>query len=177
MSEFYNELPEGMIRGYWRNIPDEELLKMLKDEIVRIGIDGSPSRTEYQEKYDNSKTPHPNTYLSIFNCTWGELMSKIGYNYDGLSVIAEFGKNNKGKTGRGKWNSMTQENLLDLVVTEIKDKDIRTSNEYIERADRTKAPTYGTIVSLVDGKWSRVKEVYRDKYGIEIDGHASRRGR
>lgn len=171
----YLELPDGMVRGYWGNIPKEELLKMLKEEIIRLGMEDNPNRTDYHEQYDNSKTPSPITYLNMFDCTWEELMVMIGIEYSSKEAWSKSGKMNKGMTGRGRWNSMTQEELLDVITKEIKEKDIRTSTEYVERVSKEDAPTYVTIASLVDGKWKTVKKAYRERYGIEIGGQISNR--
>ena len=36
-------------QGNWRNVSDLEMLQMLKDEIIRIGIEDYPSKTKFNE--------------------------------------------------------------------------------------------------------------------------------
>ena len=66
--------PEGLMRAVWKNLPKEELLQRLKNELERLDMLESPSRTELHKRYDNHNIPSPNTYLNLFECTWTELM-------------------------------------------------------------------------------------------------------
>ena len=68
---------------------NEELLKNLKDEVYRLGLQDNPSKTEFNKKYDREKSASPTKLLSRFDCTWAELMGKIGIEYDGEAVRAE----------------------------------------------------------------------------------------
>lgn len=167
MSSFEEKDGGRMVPSIWVNKPKEELLELLKEEIVRIGIVDSPSRTKYQEKYDNTKTPHPNTYRNIFGCTWTELMEIIGLNYNGQAALERSWKVNT--KNAVKWADRPQEELLDVISTEIKNKNITGVQDYIERYDKKNSPSYPTILKVVDGGWKAVQSYYRTKYGREIN--------
>lgn len=166
----YISAPDGLMRAVWKNLPKEELLERLKNELERLGMLDMPSRTELHQRYDNHNMPSPNTYLNLFECTWAELMTMIGINYNGIQAIKNGASSkNKGKRHAVKWADMEYEDLLEDVLTEMNKKKIRTTAEYAELRNRAISPSL-PILSQKLGGWSNVKKEYEKKYGTRIDG-------
>ena len=175
----YISAPDGLIRAVWKNLPKEELLQRLKNELERLDMLESPSRTELHKRYDNHNIPSPNTYLNLFECTWAELMTMIGINYNGIQAIKNGASaKNKGKRHAVKWADMECEDLLDIVLEEMHEKKIRTTAEYTELRDKNKSPSLPIFTNKLGG-WNNVKDEYEKKYGTRIDGQfaTSTRGR
>lgn len=152
--------------GIWVNHDKDELLDLLKEEIIRIGIQDRPSRTEYQRLYDNTRTPSPNTYRNIFQKSWMELMKTIGLEYDGQKEFEESKKISK--RNAVMWADMTTESVLELVVRDVKKKKIKGVAEYIQRRDRKTTPSYQTLNKMVPNGWKSVTDYYREKFGEDI---------
>ena len=54
-------------QGNWRNVSDLEMLQMLKDEIIRIGIEDYPSKTKFNELYEKSTLQYSAKIVKIDN--------------------------------------------------------------------------------------------------------------
>lgn len=63
-----------------------KMLKSLKDEIFRIGIQENPSKTEYNKLRNKDTSPASSTVLSRTDMTWTQVMQLIGLRYDGLAL-------------------------------------------------------------------------------------------
>ena len=165
----YISAPDGLMRAVWKNLPKEELLQRLKNELERLGMLESPSRTELHKRYDNHNMPSPNTYLNLFECTWTELMYMIGIDYDGLQAISVGASKNKGKRFAVKWADMEYEELLNVVLKEMHKKKIKTTAEYAECRDRRTTPSLPFLAKQLGGM-KNVKSEYEKRYGTRIDG-------
>lgn len=152
--------------GVWINHDKDELLDLLREEIIRIGIQNKPSRTEYQRLYDNTRTPSPNTYRNIFKKPWTELMNMIGLEYDGQKEFEESKK--VSKRNAVMWADMTVESILELVVRDIKKKKIKGVADYVQRRDKKMTPSYQTLNKMVPNGWKSVTEYYKDKFGEDV---------
>ncbi|GCF92153.1 hypothetical protein NRIC_00440 [Enterococcus florum] len=60
---------------------DFELLKLIYDEINRLGLTESLSRTEFEKSYDKSIIPSPSTIMRQMNKSWEMLMQELGFDY------------------------------------------------------------------------------------------------
>ena len=165
----YINSPDGLMRAVWKSLPKEELLQRLKNELERLDMLESPSRTELHKRYDNHNIPSPNTYLNLFECTWAELMHMIGIDYDGLQAISVGASKNKGKRFAVKWADMEYEELLNIVLKEMHKKKIKTTAEYAECRDRRTTPSLPFLAKQLGG-WKNVKSEYEKRYGTRIDG-------
>lgn len=56
---------------------EEEMLQKLKDEIIRIGLESTPSRLKIQKLYNRENMPHPLAYMRYFG-SWDTIMKRIG---------------------------------------------------------------------------------------------------
>ena len=160
---------EGVIRvAFWGDLSEEGLLNALKNEIHRLGIEENPSRTELQDSYDNKNMPSPNWYLSHFGCSWEELMRKIGLEYDGLKSIGKSSSiRNIGTQHALRWGKMTNDELMDLIIREMRVKVMYTITEYNQGRDRKNTPSIPIVIKYLGG-WKNVKSEYVRRYGGKV---------
>lgn len=153
-------------RAIWNDLSDKELLDMLEKEIYRLGMQDDPNRTDLQEKYDNNNMPSPNTYLKLFNCDWSALMRKIGLRYNGMQALGEKSSAfNTGKQHALRWGAMSRDELLTIVVDEMRRTGSYGMNEYRENRDKKNSPSLPVIKKYIGG-WKEVKSEYVRKYGV-----------
>ena len=77
---------------------DPEIIKvLLKQEIIRLGIQNNPSRTVYQDRYHRGEAPSPNSAMQITKMSWSDLMHDLGFSYDAKKNIAQNGKKGASK--------------------------------------------------------------------------------
>ena len=154
--------------AFWEDLNDAGLLNALKNEIHRLGIEANPSRTELQDGYDNNNMPSPNWYLNHFRCNWEELMCKIGLEYDGLKSIGKSSSiRNIGSKHALRWGKMTSDELMDLVIKELRSKGLYTISEYNQGRDRKNTPSIPIIIKYLGG-WKDVKSEYVRRYGGKV---------
>lgn len=65
---------------------DFELLTMLKEELIKLGMEDNLSMTEFNKRCNNSKLPSTMTIMRRSNKTWEELMEEIGFDYRSIKV-------------------------------------------------------------------------------------------
>ena len=75
----------------------EEIERVLKHEIIRLGIQDNPSRTVYQKEYQRGVAPSPNGALKATGMKWQELMYELGFDYDGKKNISNNAKRETAK--------------------------------------------------------------------------------
>ncbi|MGL9728704.1 hypothetical protein [Enterococcus sp. DIV0756] len=68
------------------NMNTFQLLTLLKEEIERLELESSLSRTSFEKLYDNSKIPSPSTIVRKTGKSWEELMEILGFNYREMKV-------------------------------------------------------------------------------------------
>lgn len=154
-------------RNWSKEFTNSELLQMLKDEIIRVGLEDNPSRTELEKRYDKERIPHPNLYIHKFG-KWENIMKVIDLNYSSKKNWKEGGKTNKGKRHAATWSDLPEEEVVNAVLEQIKEKDIRTSKEYAERKEN--APSIPALTYITGLRWTDVKRIYEQKHGVRIDG-------
>lgn len=62
------------------------MLKSLRDEIYRLNLNESPSKTDYNNLRDKDTSPASSTVLSRTDLTWSQVMQLIGLKYDGMAL-------------------------------------------------------------------------------------------
>lgn len=151
----------------------EEIKQDLKQEIIRLGIQDNPSRTVYQKEYQRGVAPSPNGALKATGMKWQELMSELGFEYDGKknSLTAARSEASKLNMRREKGLRLTDPDNLKYVVNEslrlMHDKKI-TDAETFERVINSNVDT--TYQNMVKHGFSfeKFKDLYSEKYGREI---------
>lgn len=148
---------------------DVEILQILKEEIERLGIEDSPSRTKMQKLYDKNKMPHPNTYVNRFG-SWKEALAMIGIEYSGKkSSIKGARKKNTGKRFASSWSNLSREEIIDSALSEIHSKGIRSFADYSKLRDKDNTPAIVTITYLTGLKWSDLMSLYIGRFGLNSD--------
>lgn len=149
----------------WDKYSNEELLSLLKKEIVRIGIADSPSRTEYNKRYDKNNAPSATSYANKFG-NWGDIMSMIGLDYDGKKILKDRIKDPsnfiKKKT---KWRDVPDEKIIEITVEEMKKKGETRAKNYEEVRDKDITPTIRILYNR-GISWKQIKNKYNEKYGV-----------
>lgn len=137
--------------GKWTEYSDEQLLEMLKKTIEDMGMTKYPSRTELQKHIGDYDIPTAVTYMNKFDCTWQELMGKIGYEYDLDELYSEKRKGNIGqiKKENVKWRDEPIEEIIDVVIDEMHRTGISTIKEYREQRDKDSTPSDRTFLLKV----------------------------
>lgn len=152
--------------GKWTEYSDEQLLEMLKKTIEDMGMTKYPSRTELQKHIGDYDIPIAVTYMNKFDCTWQELMGKIGYEYDLDELYSEKRKGNIGqiKKENVKWRDEPIEEIIDVVIDEMHRTGISTIKEYREKRDKDSTPSDRTFYAK-GVNWNDIKNAYEIKYG------------
>lgn len=155
----------------WKD--DSELIQALKDEIIRLGIQGNPSRTKYQEMYDRNIAPSPNSVTRRMGKSWGVLMKDLDFEYDGRKNISISSKKNVlGKNA----NSERTERLSDPMILE---KKVNDAVDLIRNYHITTAKMFNELATQKIGvaartlqrhgyPFTKLAEVYEEKYGEKI---------
>lgn len=154
-------------RVKWSDYSDLELLEKLKKEIIRIGIDGYPSKTQYNKLYDRENCMSASSYLNRFNKTWEELIEMIGLEYDKTSVrkkIGAMGKGVKRDSYTSKWDLVSDDELYDAIYEEVFTKGNRTQQMYLDNRDKEKSPSLSYLKKRL-GNWSVVVKHIKNKNG------------
>ena len=63
-----------------------EMLTLLKEEILNLGLETTLSRTAFEKLYNRSIMPSPSTIIRKTGKTWEELMETLGFNYREIKV-------------------------------------------------------------------------------------------
>lgn len=150
-------------RGRWQGFSEDDLLELLKKEIKRLGIEDRPSRTELQKGYDKHNMPSPSWYLGRYG-TWEEVLNKAGISYDKSSYIKKI-NSKAGKAKKdAKWQSMSDDLLIDITIEEMRRKSETVVGRYNEVRDKAHTPSVETLYNR-GIKWTDVKNAYKSKYG------------
>lgn len=102
----------------WINEPEEDLLRLLKTEIIRLECADNPNRHSIQKSYDNRNMPSPSFYETHFRMKWPELMQRIGLTLKDM----RFKEN---RPSPKKWAHCTDDDLLRLLKEELNRLDIQ----------------------------------------------------
>lgn len=144
---------------------EDEILDSIKKEIHRLGLEDNLSRTEYAKLYDKNNSLSPTGAMAALNMTWKEIMEELGFEYDEIKRKQEKMRvHNTGKKYAQTWSGMTYQEVLDVIVEEMRSKDIWTSTQYKELRDRKNTPSMPMVVKLIGG-WGIAKSEYERKYG------------
>lgn len=175
VKEKYALKGEYTMAGKWTEYSDEQLLEMLKKTIEDMGMTKYPSRTELQKHIGDYDIPSPTSYLYRFDCSWQELMNNIGYEYDVKEIYSKVGKNHGveggkiggkigGRISGVKWRDLPREDIVDIIVQDMRKNNIWTFTEYRNNRTREDTPSVATL-SHKKISWSEIKNEYKARYG------------
>lgn len=128
-----------------------EIMQVLREEIIKLGIQDNPSRSIYQERYTRGLAPNPNAIMHRTGMSWQELMQSIGFKYDGLAQMSTGGRKGghtkgkkKGQSGRTGYKKVSNEELIDQ-IRKCFDAEKFISIEGYKEGHGSYAPSLSTI--------------------------------
>lgn len=152
---------------------DPEILKMLlKQEIIRLGIQDNPSRTVYQEQYHRGEAPSPNSVTRATQLSWSDLVHELGFNYDAKKNIAQNGKKGALKhLGTKQLVHLTDEATLERVVAQalelIHDERLFNVKDFKTRCKPVLGVSYDSLMRH-GYSFEVLKKLYAKQYGENI---------
>ena len=111
-------------RTKWRAFSEDELMRMLENEIERIGYQENPRRALVQSLCDNENMPNPTYYEQHFGLSWPELMATFGKPGRAFLESLDTGYDSKVSHHPNRWQDKTEEELLNLLKVELERTDI-----------------------------------------------------
>ena len=141
----------------------QDLKDALKNEIIRLGIQDNPSRTAYQEQYNNNNAPSPNSAINKSGQTWMDLMNELGFAYNGLKTPKK--RRDSFKMGARLTDTQFLRDVSLGAIELIHEKEIVSVND-LDRELRSK---YGvTYQNLKNHGYSmaKLRSLYQKKYGV-----------
>ena len=157
-------------RTKWRAFSEDELMRMLKNEIERIDCQENPGRALVQSLYDNENMPNPTYYEQHFVLSWPELMATLGFTVTNLPTTA----NRKQKS---KWSEYTNEDLLRLLKDELKNLDLPgypSTNKFEAQYDKSKIPPPIVYLKRFGKPWRAILESLDTGYDSKVSHHPNR---
>ena len=120
---------------------DSPKLDSLKQELHRLGLTNNPSRLEYTKRRNPEISPAATSVMYELNCSWSELLDLMGIPHKSRSI-------------HPNWIRIDDKELLDLIFTFVRKRDIHSLKEYIQQKSET-VPSQRTINSRF-GNWTNV---------------------
>lgn len=93
---------------------EEEMLQKLKDEIIRLGLEKTPSRILISKIFNRDNMPHPTTYTNYFG-PWESIMKRIGLENTRLGAAKE----KEYKAPKVRWEDHSVEYWLEKLIDEL----------------------------------------------------------
>ncbi|GEM_PF-4234642 len=135
----------------WGNFSNEELLEMIRKELIRLNMQDNPSKTVFIQRYDNDTCPNPNTVGNRTGKSWRDIVNDFGFEYTTETIVKNTRQVNKGRK-KSHWHHMSDEELKEIVFKELKRIKSDRVVDYNEKRDKEKAPSVPYITKRL-GKW------------------------
>lgn len=147
----------------------EETKTLLKQEIIRLGIQDNPSRTVYQKKYQRGAAPSPNNAMKVTGMKWQDLMNELGFKYasyaNGRYNAKDVAKGVKKKIRLT--NPDTRQKIVNKALEWMHEDKIQNVQDFKKNSKRTIGVNYETL-GRHGYSFERLKELYKEKYGEKI---------
>lgn len=131
----------------WANMEEDEVISAVLSEIHSKGIRGGA--IEYQEKRDKKSSPSLPTVTRITGYKWKDIEREYINRY-GHNLSAD---------GKKKWVEMDNQEIINLVIEEIKRIDSDDYRVYAKNRDRENTPSIATL-SNKGITWGEIKNLY-----------------
>lgn len=152
---------------------DPEIIKvLLKQEIIRLGIQNNPSRTVYQDRYHRGEAPSPNSAMQITKMSWSDLMHDLGFSYDAKKNIAQNGKKGASKHLGAKQSirladPQTCEQVVNEALELMRREKIYNVKDFRLRCRPVLGVSYDSLMRY-GFSFEELKKRYAAKYGESI---------
>lgn len=139
--------------------------EVVRNEIIRLGIQDNPKLQSYNDGYIRGKAPSPSLIFSKSKITWIEFIEEIGFK----SISREIGKMNLGKkyvkVGKQSWKSDSfRKRIIDEAVTAMHEGGYGIQTELNKYFKNDIGISFGTFLNH-DFAYSDFIHAYVEKYG------------
>ncbi|KRL03881.1 hypothetical protein [Liquorilactobacillus hordei] len=132
-----------------------ELLIEFKKEIYKLGLEKTPSKTLYQEKYTRGAAPSPTTLLNRTGKTWKEILELIG-----IKDFKRVKVRDTSNMGRPEKVYDVEKNVVRQQLEEFfkVNRNVKTQKEFKELLKQDKnMPSFGKIYNY-GYSWGYIKK-------------------
>lgn len=143
----------------------EHMKEVVRNEIIRLGIQDNPTIQSYNDGYIRGKAPSTSLIFSKSKMTWIEFIEEIGFK----SISRELGKKNLGKkyvkVGKQSWKSDSfRKRIIDEAVTAMHEGGYGIQTELNKYFKNDIGISFGTFLNH-DFAYSDFIHAYVEKYG------------
>lgn len=147
----------------------EHMKEVVRNEIIRLGIQDNPKVQSYNDGYIRGKAPSPSFIFSKSKMTWIEFIEEIGFKSISRKESSEVGKKNLGKkyvkVGKQAWKSDNfRKRIIDEAVTAMHEGGYGIQTELNKYFKNDIGISLGTFLNH-DFAYSDFIHAYVEKYG------------
>lgn len=137
--------------------------KLLKDEMIRLGLDKVTSQTEYQKRYDRKRAVNATTVMKYTGMSWKELVQDLGFEWQRKVKPDEERKVKKEKKRFDFNDEKAVEELLNKIMEWLhEDKNI-TKEKFLKHA-KEKVGVGRAGLESHGYNWTFLKKEYNKRY-------------
>lgn len=146
----------------------EHMKEVVRNEIIRLGIQDDPKVQSYNDGYIRGKAPSPSLIFSKSKMTWIEFIEEIGFKSIFRKEGSETGKHNLGKkyakVGKQAWKSDSfRKRIIDEGVTAMHEGGYGMQIELCKYFKSDIDISFGTLLSH-GFVYSDFVRAYKEKY-------------
>lgn len=147
----------------------EHMKEVVRNEIIRLGIQDDPKVQSYNDGYIRGKAPSPSLIFSKSKMTWVEFIEEIGFKSIFRKEGSETGKHNLGKkyakVGKQAWKSDSfRKRIIDEGVTAMHEGGYGMQIELCKYFKSDIDISFGTLLSH-NFTYGDFVHAYVEKYG------------
>ena len=147
----------------------EHMKEVVRNEIIRLGIQDNPKVQSYNDGYIRGKAPSPSLIFSKSKMTWVEFIEEIGFKSIFRKEGSETGKHNLGKkyakVGKQAWKSDSfRKRIIDEGVTAMHEGGYGMQIELCKYFKSDIDISFGTLLSH-NFTYGDFVHAYVEKYG------------
>lgn len=147
----------------------EHMKEVVRNEIIRLGIQDDPKVQSYNDGYIRGKAPSPSLIFSKSKMTWIEFIEEIGFKSISRKESSETGKRNLGKkyakVGKQAWKSDSfRKRIMDEAVTAMHEGGYGMQTELSKYFKNDIGIGFGTFLNH-DFTYGDFIHAYVEKYG------------
>lgn len=137
--------------------------KLLKDEMIRLGLDKVTSRTEYQKRYDRKRAVNPTTVMEYTGMSWKELVQDLGFEWQRKVKPDEERKVKKEKKRFDFNDKETVEDMVNKVMEWFHEDENITKEKFLKHA-KEKLGVGKAGLENHGYNWTVFKKEYNKRY-------------
>lgn len=154
-------------KGPYDNLSVEERTelykKLLKNEMIRLGLDKVTSRAEYQKRYDRKKAVNPSTVMEYTGMSWKELVQDLGFEWQRKVKPDEERKVKKEKKRFDFNDEKAVEELLNKIMEWFHEDENITKEKFLKHAKERLGVGRAGLENH-GYNWTFLKQEYNKRY-------------